>query len=112
MFFPENSLYIIGNSKSQMNNPITHMYGQFFIGFIVDYESGRIIEAECNSIISLTNKIVKDILIDKNMVTDYEIIRNEIGRRYLGSSQKAILVAFKDAQKKFLDFKCGRPVNL
>ncbi|HYE80544.1 MAG TPA: DUF3870 domain-containing protein [Clostridia bacterium] len=112
MIFPENSLYIIGNSKSQLNNPITQMYGQFFIGFIVDHESGKIIEAECDSIISLTNKILKDILIGKNMITDYECVRNEIAQRYLGSSQKAILVAFKDAQKKYLDFKSGRPVEL
>ncbi|KUO71319.1 MAG: hypothetical protein APF77_10080 [Clostridia bacterium BRH_c25] len=112
MIYPENSLYIVGNSKSQMNNPITQMYGQFFIGFIVDNESGRILDAECDAIITLTNSILKDILIGKNMITDYEAIRNNINLRYLGSSQKAILVAFKDAQKKYLDFKSGKPLEL
>lgn len=112
MIYPGNSLYIIGNSKSQMNNPITQMYGQFFIGFIVESESGKIIDVECNAIISLTNNILKDILIGENMATDYDTIKNQITKRYLGSSQKAILVAFKDAQKKYLDFKSGKPVEL
>jgi hypothetical protein len=112
MIYPENSLYIVGNSKSQMNNPITQVYGQFFIGFIADNESGRIIDVECNAIISLTNNILKDIFIGENMGTDFDTIKNRITKRYLGSSQKAILVAFRDAQKKYFDFKNGKPVEL
>lgn len=112
MLYPENSLYIVGNSKSQMNNPITQVYGQFFIGFIVESKSGEIIDIECNAIISLTNNILKDILIGENITTDYDTIKNRIINRYLGSSQKAILVAFKDAQKKFLDYKSGKPLDL
>ncbi|MHB1392023.1 MAG: DUF3870 domain-containing protein [Clostridia bacterium] len=112
MIYPENSLYIVGNSKSQMNNPITQMYGQFFIGFIIEKESGKIIDVECNAIISITNNILKDILIGENMAMDYDTIKNQITKRYLGSSQKAILVAFKDAQKKYLDFKSGKPIEL
>ena len=112
MIYPENSLYIVGNSKSQMNNPITQVYGQFFIGFIVEYESGKIIDVECNAIISLTNNILKDILIGENITMDHETIKNHINKRYLGSSQKAILVAFRDAQKKYIDFKSGKPVEL
>jgi hypothetical protein len=112
MIYPKNSLYIVGNSKSQLNNPITQMYGQFFIGFIVENESGRIIDVECNAIISITNNILKDILIGENIAADYEAIKNHVIRRYLGSSQKAILVAFKDAQKKYLDYKSGKSVEL
>jgi hypothetical protein len=88
------------------------MYGQFFIGFIVEKESGKIIDVECNAIISLTNNMLKDILIGVNIAIDYDTIKNQIIKRYLGSSQKAILVAFKDAQKKYLDFKSGKPVEL
>lgn len=112
MNYPENSLYIVGNSKSQLNNPITQLYGQFFIGFVVETISGKIIDVECNAIISLTNKILKDLLIGESMTSDFEAIKTHITKRYLGSSQKAILVAFKDAQKKYLDFKSGKPVEL
>lgn len=112
MHYSENAIYIIGNSKSQQNNPITQMYGQFFMGFIVDGITDQILDVECNAIISLTNSFVKDIFIGENLLNDYEAIKNQIIKRYLGSSQKAILVAFKDAQKKYLDFKNGKPVEL
>lgn len=112
MNYPENSLYIVGNSKSQMNNPITQLYGQFFISFIVDHDTGKILDVECNAIINITNKFVEDIFIGENMNADYEAIKNRIIRRYLGSSQKAILVAFKDAQKKYHDYKSGKPIEL
>ncbi|MGE5678721.1 MAG: DUF3870 domain-containing protein [Pseudomonadota bacterium] len=112
MNYPENSLYIVGNSKSQVNNPITQLYGQFFISYIVDQDTGKILDAECNAIIDITNKFIEDIFIGENMNTDYETIKNRIIRRYLGSSQKAILVAFKDAQKKYHDNKSGKPVEL
>lgn len=112
MTYPKNSLYIVGNSKSQLSNPITQVYGQFFIGFIVENDSGKIIDVECNAIITLTNSILKDILIGENIASGYEVIKSHITERYLGSSQKAILVAFKDAQKKYLDFKSGKPAEL
>lgn len=34
--FAENTIYIVGNAKSQQNNPITRQYGPFFIGFVVE----------------------------------------------------------------------------
>lgn len=108
----ENTIYLIGNSKSQQNNPITHVYGQFFMGFLVDGPAGTIIDVECNAIISLTNDILKCLFIGQNIISDYDSLRSSVEKRYLGSSQKAILVAFKDAQKKYLDYKNGKPVEL
>lgn len=112
MHYSESALYIIGNSKSQQNNPITQLYGQFFIGFVVENSTGIIIDVECNAIITLTNKFLQDIFIGEKISTDYEALKDRIVNRYLGSSQKAILVAFKDAQKKYLDYKSGKPVEL
>lgn len=112
MYYPENSLYIVGNSKSQMNNPITQLYGQFFIGYIVDNNTGKILDAECNAIIETTNKFIRDIFIGENMGIDSEIVKSRIEKRYLASSQKAIIVAFKDAQKKYFDYKNDKPVEL
>ncbi|MPN53554.1 hypothetical protein SDC9_201218 [bioreactor metagenome] len=88
------------------------MYGQFFIGFLVDDPSGTITDVECNAIISLTNDILKSIFIGRSMIKDYDNLKECVEKRYLGSSQKAIIVAFKDAQKKYLDYKNGRQVEL
>ena len=112
MNYTKDTTYIVGNSKAQQNNPITHVYGAFFMGFIVNTQTEEIIDVECNSILPLTNEFVKTIFIGKSMRYDYDQIRAELERRYLGSSQKAILVAFKDAQKKYVDFKSGKEIQL
>ena len=111
MNYPQNTLYVVGNSKSQQNNPITQLYGQFFIGFIVDKTTGQILDAECNSIIEITKKFIEDMLIGESLMDDYENVRKKVLQRYLGSSQRPILVAYKDAQKKFQNFKEGKPVE-
>ncbi|MGI5998087.1 MAG: DUF3870 domain-containing protein [Lutispora sp.] len=112
MKYTTNTTYIIGNSKSQQNNPITHVYGAFFIAFVVDNETEEIIDVECNSILPLTNEFIKTIFIGKSMRYEYDKLKTEIEKRYLGSSQKAILVAFKDAQKKYIDVKSGKSIQL
>jgi len=108
----DNTIYLIGNSKSQQDNPITQVYGQFFMGFLVDGPTGLIVDVECNAIISLTNDILKCLFIGQNIISDYDSLRSKVEKRYLGSSQKAILVAFKDAQKKYIDYKSGKYVKL
>lgn len=112
MKYAKDTTYIIGNSKSQQNNPITHVYGVFFMGFVVNSQTEEIIDVECNSILPLTNEFVKTLFIGKSIRHDYDQIRAEVEKRYLGSSQKAILVAFKDAQKKYVDFKSGKEIQL
>lgn len=112
MKYTTNTTYIVGNSKSQQNNPITHVYGSFFIAFVVDNETEKIIDVECNSILPLTNEFIKTIFIGKSMRCEFDQLKAEIEKRYLGSSQKAILVAFKDAQKKYIDVKSGKEIQL
>ena len=43
LIFDENAIYIVGNAKSSQNNPITQLYGQFFIGFVVEKTAGKIL---------------------------------------------------------------------
>ncbi len=82
------------------------------MGFLVDGSTGTILDVECNAIISLTNDILKCIFIGQNIISDYDSLREHVEKRYLGSSQKAILVAFKDGQKKYIDYKSGKKVDL
>ncbi|ASS66898.1 MULTISPECIES: DUF3870 domain-containing protein [Paenibacillus] len=100
MPFDKNTLYLIGDAQSSVNNPITQQYSAFFIGLVVGKESGIIIDAGCSSTIPLTSEFVRSIFIGHS-VLDVELVAEEIRSRYHGSSQKALIVAFKDASKKF-----------
>jgi len=108
MMYPKNTIYIIGNSKSQKNNPITQIYNIFFIGFVVEKNSGIILDADASFILQSSINFIKSLFVGRSMEEDINQIIEEIEARYFGSSQKAIIVAFKDAHKKYLQIKNGK----
>ncbi|WP_342991416.1 DUF3870 domain-containing protein [[Clostridium] symbiosum] len=48
---------------------------------------------------------MRRLFIGKKFVTDAEQIEAEVKRRYYGSSTKAIIVAYRDALKRFKKIK-------
>lgn len=116
--YDKDTIYVVGDAQSSVNNPITQQYSVFFVGLVVDTTNHKIVEAGCSSTISLTSEFVRSIFIGYSM-WDFDQITDEIKRRYHGSSQKALIVAFKDAQKKYKnainyreDTTQGTPRNL
>ncbi|WP_337926732.1 DUF3870 domain-containing protein [Paenibacillus caui] len=100
MLYDRDTIYVIGDAQTSVNNPITQQYKAFFIGLVVDTTNHKIVDAGCASTIPLTSQFVRSIFVGQNMLSFDDVV-GEIKRRYYGSSQKAIIVAFKDAQKKY-----------
>lgn len=103
MTYHKDTIYIIGDAKSSQKNPITLRFNQFFIGVVVDRASGRIVDAECSATIALTAHFVCSLLTGR-LIDDPSII-SDIEQRYFGSSQKALIVAFGDALKKYKQYR-------
>lgn len=110
--FAKNTIYLVGNAKSPHHNAITLQYGQFLIGFVIDRDTNDIVACDASSTITVTNEFIRSLFVGKNILNDGENISREVESRYFGSSQKAILVAFRDAQKQFINiqqnFKKGK----
>lgn len=87
-----------------MDNAITIIYNSFYIAFDVNIQTGEIMDLGCTHTLDLTEKFIKKIFIGKD-IRNTDIIENEIKRRYHGTSQKAVIVSYKDALKKFLEIK-------
>ncbi len=100
--FKKNTIFIIGDSKTAVNNPITVQYSAYFIAIVVDEESRIIVDAGASTTIPLTNDFVRSIFIGYSMDQGIEPIIEEITHRYHGTSQRAMVVAWKDAYKKYL----------
>ncbi|MZQ86619.1 DUF3870 domain-containing protein [Paenibacillus sp. 5J-6] len=100
LVYDKDTIYIIGDAQASVNNPITQQYNAFFIGLVVDTSSHKIVDAGCSSTIPLTSEFVRSIFIGHNMLL-LDVVAEEIRQRYHGSSQKALIVAYKDAQKKY-----------
>ena len=103
--YNKNTLYIVGTSKTSSDNAITYKYNSFYIGFVVEVENGRIIDLSCSSTIRTTEEFIKSIFIGRS-INEYDTyLEEEVKKRYHGSSQKAIIVAYKDAVKKYNEIK-------
>ena len=99
--FPDNSILIVGNAQTTADNPINHQYNGFFISFVVDGDKGTILDCSMSMVLELTNRFVRDFFVGRHLLSDESKIIAEVNARYYGSSRKAIIVAYKDAIKKF-----------
>jgi len=98
--YDKDTIYVIGDAQSSVNNPITQQFTAFFIGLVVDTTNHKIVDAGCSSTIPITSEFVRSIFIGHNMLA-LDVVTEEIKQRYHGSSQKTLIVAFKDAHKKY-----------
>jgi flavin-binding protein dodecin len=99
--YDKNTVYIVGNSRTNTDNAITQNFISFFLGFVVERDSGEIVDLSCSSTIRTTEEFIASLFMGKSLKSFDEAMENEIRNRYFGSSQKAIIVAYKDAVKKF-----------
>ncbi len=97
----EETYFIIGESRTNVDNAITKIYGSFFIAFEVVPSSGEILRTDCTRALELTNDFIRSIFLHKCLARDQEAIEAEVKRRYHGSSAKALLVAYRDAVKHY-----------
>ncbi len=98
------TVYVIGESRTNKDNAITIIYNSFYMSLEIDVKDDSIIDIGCTHTVSLTEKFIKGIFIGRD-IKDSDLIENEIKRRYHGTSQKAIIVSYKDALKKYLEIK-------
>lgn len=95
------NIFIIGDSRTQEDNPITHQYGKYFIGLVVNKKTDIIEKFESSSILKITNEFLSDIFVGKNILKDCTELEKEIDEKYFGQSKKAIIFALKDAIKRY-----------
>lgn len=103
--YKENTVYIIGNAKTNVENAITIQYNSFFIGFVVDITTDKIIDLSSSSTLKVTDEFIKSLLINKSFKLFDETLEEEVMKRYHGSSQKAIIAAYRDGVKRYNEIK-------
>ncbi len=103
--YDKDTVYVIGHGKTNRDNAITEKFKIFFIGFVIDTKTDKVVDLSCSATIPTTSQFIASIFIGKKFDKYYSNIEEEIKRRYFGSSQKAIIIAYKDALKKYLEVK-------
>ncbi|MDF2882874.1 MAG: hypothetical protein K0R54_3431 [Clostridiaceae bacterium] len=99
------TVYVVGNAKTSADNAITMHFNSFYIGFVVDINTDKIIDLSSSSTLRTTDEFIKYLFVNKSLKAFQAELEEEITKRYHGSSQKAIVVAYKDAVKKYNEIK-------
>lgn len=94
------SIFVTGEAKAPSNNPITNKFGMFYMAFVVDTDTHRILDAECSATLALTNKFVKSLFVGA-CITEEVSLTEQIVERYHGSSQRGLSTAFTNAAAKY-----------
>jgi len=103
--FPDDTILIIGNAQTTVDNPINHQYNGFFITFVVKQKTGAVVDCGASVILPLTGSFIRNFFIGRCLIEDEQAIVAEVNARYYGSSRKAIIVAYKDALKKYREIR-------
>ena len=84
-----NSVFVIGESRTNSDNAITKNYGTFYMAFEVDDLTSEVLDFSCK-------------------IGRASWLENTLNRRYGGSSRRAVLVAYRDALKRWRSMT-GKP---
>lgn len=103
--YMENTVYVVGNAKTNVDNAITIKFNSFYIGFVVDLNTDKIIDLSSSSTLRTTDEFTRSLLINRSLKVFDEKLKEEVIKRYHGSSQKAIIVAYGDGVKKYNEVK-------
>ncbi|MDN5347077.1 MAG: hypothetical protein PWP65_641 [Clostridia bacterium] len=101
----ENTVFITGYGQIPSNVPSYHLYKVVVVGVEIDLESGLIIDAYCTLATPLARRLICSILRGRKLPEEVPAIIKEIEKRYIAYSQKAVIFAVKELNKRFLSLK-------
>lgn len=102
MRYPEHSILVVGQAKPSREDAIYNTHGEFYISMVLEPDTGRILDVECNTILEVTRAFVADIFIGRSLKTDTAAIEQEIRSRYFALTQKPLIACMKDASNRYL----------
>ena len=95
------SVFVIGESRTNADNAITKMYGTFYMAFEVEETTLEILDFRCTNTIATTQDFLRKLFLGQSFPGVDEWLEDTLNRRYGGSSRKAVLVAYRDALKRW-----------
>ena len=86
-----NSVFVIGESRTNSDNAITKNYGTFYMAFEVDDLTSEVLDFSCTHTISTTEAFLRKLFVGQVFPEIDEWLENTLNRRYGGSSRRAVL---------------------
>lgn len=96
-----NSYFVIGESRTNADNAITHIYGSFYLAFEIDGTTDEILEFNCTHTLELTESFLRKLFVGQNIFEVDSRLENTLKQHYGGSSRRAVLTSYRDALKRY-----------
>lgn len=100
--YDKNTVLVVGQAKPSREDAIYNLHGEFYISLVVEKDTGKIVDVECNTILSVTRNFVASMFIGKSIKTDLDVLEKEIKERYFALTQKPLIACMKDAHNRYM----------
>ena len=97
--------FIIGEARTNADNAITHIFGSFYMGFIIDRKSEIVTDFSCTHTLNVTELFLRKLFVGAHFPSIDKDLESCLSGTYGGSSRKAVLSAYRDALKRYYDLK-------
>lgn len=95
------SIFVVGESRTNADNAITKMFSTFYMAFEIDDKTFEVLDFSCTHTIATTENYLRRMFVGQIFPEIDEWLEESLNRRYGGSSRKAVLVAYRDALKRW-----------
>lgn len=103
--------YFVCNARLPQELPASKVYDRLALGAKIRLSSGIIEDISCTLLSPLALEMVREYLIGKDIVNDFDSIIEEVEFRHQGLAQKAIVKGIVEINKKYLDFCKARKIK-
>ena len=59
----KNTILVVGQAKPSKEDAIYNLHGEFYISLIVERDTGKILELDCNTILEVTKQFVASMFV-------------------------------------------------
>ena len=70
--YKDDTILVVGQAKPSKEDAIYSLHGEFYVSFVVERATGKILDLECNTILSVTRNFVVSMLLGKSLKTDLD----------------------------------------
>ena len=100
--YDKNTILVVGQAKPSREDAIYNLHGEFYISLVLDRETGKILDMDCNTILEVTKNFVATLLIGRSLRDDVQVLEKEIKERYFALTQKPLIACIKDAHNRYM----------
>ncbi len=110
--YSKDTVYFSGSARLPSTIPSGGMYELINVGMMIDTKTGQIVDVSATLLSTGAKRFLDDLIIGHNLHEEgINALIDEINDRYFGDSQKAIIMAIKNAYEKYEKYKKQRKIK-